>query len=201
MDREDWNRRYAGRDLLWSAEPNRFVREATENLPPGIALDLACGEGRNAVWLALRGWSVTGVDYSSVALDKARELARVREAPSIRWLLEDVTRWRPEPATFDLVVVGYLQLPPDRLRPALRNAAEAVAPGGTFFLVAHDRDNLEHGHGGPRSADVLYTASDVTAELGGFDVGEAGVRERPVELDDGGTATALDAVVRAVRRG
>lgn len=199
MDRDAWNRRYEGRDLLWTAEPNRFLREVAEDLRPGTALDLACGEGRNAVWLAERGWTVTGVDFADVALGKARELASRRGVRTVRFELADVALYRPEPGSFDLVVVAYLQLPKADLAPILDRAAAAVAPGGTFFLVAHDPTNLEHGHGGPRSPDVLVASADVVPHLEGFDVLASGIRERPVDLDDGGRATALDAVVRAVR--
>jgi SAM-dependent methyltransferase len=200
MDRDDWNRRYEGNDLIWTAEPNRFVREATSGLEPGTALDLACGEGRNAVWLAEQGWSVTGVDFSEVALAKARGLAARRGVTGVRFVAEDLTAYVPAPGAFDLVVLAYLHLPSAALGPILDRAVAAVASGGTFFLVAHDRANLRHGHGGPRSPDVLYGAGDVTPRLTGFEIVESGVRERPVDLDDGGRAIALDAVVRAVRR-
>ena len=79
MDSNVWDERYAGDDLVWSAQPNRFLVVEVETLPPGRALDLACGEGRNAVWLAERGWDVTGVDFSNVGLDKARRLADARD--------------------------------------------------------------------------------------------------------------------------
>src|SRR5215217_7896374 len=75
MTPDDWDRRYAEPRLVWSAEPNRFVVEEVADLPPGRALDLACGEGRNALWLAARGWDVTGVDFSGVAVGKARRMA------------------------------------------------------------------------------------------------------------------------------
>lgn len=78
MDREDWNRRYAGRELVWTSTPNRFLVAETAGLAPGRLLDLACGEGRNAVWFAERGWRATGVDFSEVALEKARALAAER---------------------------------------------------------------------------------------------------------------------------
>jgi SAM-dependent methyltransferase len=78
MDSIEWDRRYGGRELLWTGEPNRFLVAETAALRPGSALDLACGEGRNAVWLAEQGWRVTGVDFSEVALEKARGLADAR---------------------------------------------------------------------------------------------------------------------------
>ena len=83
MDRQGWNERYAAHDLVWGAEPNRFLAEELAALPAqGRALDLACGEGRNAIWLAKRGWQVTAVDYSSVAVERARRLAREQQSTS-----------------------------------------------------------------------------------------------------------------------
>lgn len=197
MDREEWDRRYAGRELLWTGEPNRFLVAETAGLEPGRALDLACGEGRNAVWLAARGWRVTGVDFSEVALGKARQLADARGVEA-RWVAADLHEYRPEPGAFDLVIVFYLQVPEAERRTILRAAADAVAPGGTFLLVAHDRANLERGHGGPQEPAVLYTAEDVVADLGGLEIERADRVERPVETPDG-ERVALDALVRAVR--
>ena len=75
MEREQWDERYRADELIWKVEPNRFLVEEVAGLVPGRALDLACGEGRNALWLAERGWQVTAVDFSAVGLEKARRLA------------------------------------------------------------------------------------------------------------------------------
>jgi SAM-dependent methyltransferase len=199
VDREHWNRRYAGRELLWTATPNRFLVAETAGLAPGRALDLACGEGRNAVWLAGQGWTVTGVDFADVALEKARRLADAGNV-DVRWVTADLRDYRPEPRAYDLVLLFYLQVPAAEREPIVRAAAEAVAPGGTLLVVAHDRSNLEEGHGGPQEPAVLYTADDVRADLAG-----AGLRveraervPRPVEEADG-EHVALDALVRAAR--
>jgi SAM-dependent methyltransferase len=197
MDRAAWNRRYASTDLVWSAAPNRFVAEELADLPPGRALDLAAGEGRNALWLAARGWTVTAVDFSDVALDKGREIAAQRGV-EVDWVCEDLLSWAPPERAFDLVVVLYLQLRWEELEAPLRQAAAAVAPGGTFFLVAHDSDNLEHGYGGPTDPAVLYRAQDVARLLDGFEVLKAGPVRRPVETERG-PGEAIDALVRAVR--
>ncbi len=195
--REDWNARYAQKELVWSAEPNRrFVAEVA-GLPPGRALDLACGEGRNAVWLAERGWRVTGVDFSDVALAKAEELAAGRGV-EVDWVVADVLEYEPEPSAFDLVAVLYLQLSRDDLLHAVRAAVKAVAPGGTLVVLAHDTTNLTAGHGGPKDAAVLYTAEDVVPELGDMEVERAEAVERTVPLRDG-EAVAVDAFVRARR--
>jgi SAM-dependent methyltransferase len=200
MDREEWNRRYADAELLWTAQPNRFLVAEADGLSPGQALDLACGEGRNAVWLAERGWQVTGVDFSDVALAKARELAAGRGVEA-EWVHADLLDYRPARSAYDLVLVFYLQVPAPQRRQILRTAADAVAAGGALLLVAHDSSNLEHGYGGPRHAAVLYTADDVVADLDGtgLEIVRADLVERPVETPDGERA-ALDALVRA-RRG
>ena len=195
LRREDWDARYAERELLWSAEPNRFVAEEAAGLAPGRALDLACGEGRNALWLADRGWRVTGVDFSPVAIAKAREAAALRGV-AVEWLEADVRAWAPPPRAFDLVAMAYLQLPDDELGPVITRAAEAVAPGGTFLLVSHDVANLEEGHGGPSRPEVLTTAEGVVAHLGGLDVERAGRVPRDVE---GAPRPAIDTLVRARR--
>jgi SAM-dependent methyltransferase len=196
--REDWNARYAAKGLLWSAEPNRLFAAELADLMPGRALDLACGEGRNAVWLAERGWRVTAVDFSEVAIAKAAELAASRNV-HVDWVLADVVDHEPEARAFDLVVVLYLQLPEDELARAVRHASDALAPGGTLLVLGHDRTNLTDGYGGPKDAAVLFGPEDVVALLGDLVVERAETVGRTVTLDDGEERTALDAFVRAHR--
>jgi SAM-dependent methyltransferase len=195
--REDWNERYRGAELLWTAEPNRLLAAQVVDLPVGRALDVACGEGRNAIWLAQQGWDVTAVDFSEVALGKAAQLAASRGV-EVEWVLEDVLRYEPEPLTFDLVVVLYLQLPVAELAAALRGAANAVAPGGTLLVLGHDSTNLTEGYGGPKDASVLFTPDDVIPLLAGLVVERAETVERIVSLSDR-DAVALDALVCARR--
>ena len=199
MDSASWDRRYEGRELVWTAEPNRFLVAETEALAPGRAIDLACGEGRNAIWLAERGWQAVGADFSEVGLQKARELANQRGV-NVEWVAANLLDYRPDPRAFDLVLVFYLQVPAAERRPILRAAAEAVAPGGTFLLVAHDSTNLQHGHGGPQDPAVLYTPDDVVDDLAGagLSVERADRVERPVHTPDG-ERIALDALLRARR--
>jgi SAM-dependent methyltransferase len=199
MDSGARNRRYADRELVWTSEPNRFLVAEAAALPAGRALDVACGEGRNAVWLAERGWRVTGVDFSEVGLEKARALAKARGVQA-EWAAADLLRYTPEPQAFDLVLVFYLQVPAAERQAIVR--AGAVAPGGRFLLVGHDRRNLEHGHGGPQDPAVLYTAGDVVGDLdaAGLEIERAETVKRPVQTPAGARA-ALDALVRARRAG
>jgi SAM-dependent methyltransferase len=199
MDRASWDRRYEGRELVWSAEPNRFLVAETGTLAPGRAIDLACGEGRNAIWLAEHGWKAVGADFSEVGLQKARELAAGRGV-NVEWVAADLRTYRPDPQAFDLVLIFYLQVAAAERRLILQAAAEAVAPGGTFLLVAHDSTNLQHGYGGPQDAIVLYTAQDVITDISGrgLDIERAACVERPVQTPDG-ERVALDALIRAHR--
>ena len=195
MQREDWDRRYAEADLLWSRGPNRFLVAETGDLAPGRALDLACGEGRNAIWLAEQGWHVTAIDYSQVAIAKARERA-ARERLEIDLVCADLVDYEPEPSAYDLVLVLYLQLPAAERSLVLARAAAALAPGGTFFLVGHDLTNMTDGVGGPSDPDVLYTPDDIVAALPGLAIEKA---ERVLRDVEGADRPAIDAMVRARR--
>ncbi len=199
MDSEAWDRRYAGSELVWTAEPNRFLVTETEQLPAGRSLDLACGEGRNSVWLAQRGWQATGVDFSAVALEKAAALAQARGV-SANWEVADLLTYSPPAGAFDLVILFYLQLPEQPRRRVMRAAAQAVAPGGTLLVVAHHSDNLSEGHGGPQNAEVLYTEQDLRADLegSGLELQRAERVQRPVATEDG-ERVALDTLLRARR--
>lgn len=200
MDAEAWNERYRQKDLVWTAEPNRFVVEAVSGLEPGTALDLAAGEGRNAVWLALQGWEVTAVDFSDVAVGKARDLAARSGVSGIDVRVEDLLVWSPPERAFDLVILVYLQIPSPGRERAWRSAAGAVAPGGRLVVVGHDSDNLERGYGGPQHPDALYTAADVLATLDErFEVERAEQVIRVVE-NETGRHEAIDNIVVAARR-
>ncbi|MHB8246679.1 MAG: class I SAM-dependent methyltransferase [Acidimicrobiales bacterium] len=199
-DADAWDLRYEQSALVWSAEPNCWVSDYCSALPPGRSLDLAAGEGRNSIWLATRGWTATAVDFSGVGLDKGRRLAEMQGeeiASRIDWVTADVTTYQPEPQSFDLVMLVYLQVTAASRRAAIANAARAVAPGGSLLVVAHDRTNLEEGTGGPQDPDVLYSSEDVAADLDetGLEVERAERVLRNVE----GERDAIDALIVARR--
>jgi len=203
MDAEAWDERYRASELVWSAGPNQFVEAELSDLPPGRALDLAAGEGRNAISLAGRGWRVTAVDFSQAGLDKGRALA---VGLDIDWVCADATTWAgdPEGEGYDVCLVAYLQLAADERRAAVRNAYDSVRRDGTLLWVSHDLSNLTEGVGGPTDPTVLMTADDVLGDLDGrtFEVQHAGRVARLVA--DGhredSMAAAWDCVVRLVRR-
>lgn len=209
MDARAWDERYAAADLVWSAAPNQFVAAELEALPAGRALDLAAGEGRNAIWLASRGWHVVAVDFSRVGLDKGRALQE-RQGPGtgsgdVEWVVADALGYDPGPEPFDLALLAYLQLVADERRTAVRRAFGSLRVGGTLLVVAHDSTNLTEGTGGPQDPAVLYTAEEVLADLDGerFDVDRATRATRTVGATDEHrgeqSRTAFDCLVRLVR--
>lgn len=187
-----WDNRYQEADLVWSADPNVFLPPLVAGLEPGTALDVACGEGRNAIWLARQGWEVTAVDFSPVGIEKAWQLADDEE---IEWVVADATTYEPG-RTFDLVVVFYLHVLPEDLAAVFDRAVEAVAPGGSLFAVGHAVRNLEHGHGGPSYPEILWSEEVIAPMIQEVDVIELGERLRPIPDTD---ATAIDLVVHATR--
>lgn len=210
MDAAGWDARYAA-GQQWSTEPNRLFADVVDGLglAPGRAVDLGCGEGRNAVWLATNGWRVTGVDFSGGGIERGRRWAAERGAV-VDWVVADLRDWPVEPGSFDLVAVVYVHWPTAERDPWLRRVVAAVAPGGAFVLVGHDRTNIEHGVGGPRDPDVLSTPDELRALAteGGLAVERAETVLRPVHAEgghggEGATtrAAAIDHVVVARRPG
>lgn len=198
MDSSAWDARYAAApDLVWTGEPNRFVVEELQDLPPGRALDLAAGEGRNAMWLAARTWQVTAVEFSSVAVERGRRLARERGV-GVEWTIADLLDYVPAADSFDLVLVIYLHLHRADMARVLRRARTALATGGTLLVVGHDLANLTAGVGGPQDPAILQTPEGIVADLDGLRVRRAETARRPVRVDDR-TVDALDTVVVATR--
>jgi SAM-dependent methyltransferase len=198
FDAAFWDDRYRQTGSVWGIAPNRWVEQEVGSLPPGRALDLACGEGRNAIWLASRGWQVDAVDFSAVAIEKGRAAAD-RDGVAVTWHVADALDYDAT-TDADLVLLSYLQLPAERRRRAVRRGAGALARGGTLLVVAHDSRNLTEGTGGPQDPAVLYTAEDVTGDLADTDlvIEKAAVVQRPVT---GADRPALDALLRARRPG
>ena len=197
MGPEDWNQRYEQSELVWGAAANRALVSEVGTLVPGRALDLGCGEGRNAVWLASQGWTVTGVDFSEVGLEKARRLAEAQGVP-VEWKLAALRTYTPAAATYDLVVMLYLHLPAEDRRSVHAEAAAALRAGGAILVLGHDESNLTDGYGGPQDPSILFTPEDVVDDLVGLSVVKAERVIRSVSTD-AGERSAIDALVLAVR--
>jgi SAM-dependent methyltransferase len=206
MDEASWDERYRSSTELWSGDPNPHLVDEAADLAPGTALDVGCGEGADAIWLAQRGWRVTGVDFSTVALERAA--ARALEegadvAGRITWLQADITRWVPPPASHDLVSAQFMQLPSVQREPLHRRLAESVALGGTLLVVGHHPSDLHTTAPRPPAPELFFTAADVAASLvsGKWVTLVEESRARPALDPDGRTITVHDAVLKAQRTG
>ncbi|MEU6737430.1 class I SAM-dependent methyltransferase [Streptomyces physcomitrii] len=201
-DEELWDSRYAGSTRVWSGLPNHALVRETEQLAPGRALDLGCGEGADAIWLARRGWQVTAADVSRVALDRgAAHAAEQGVADRIDWQRHDLGHSFPA-GGYDLISAHFLHTYGAlRREEALRRAVDCVAPGGILLVVGHA--------GWPRWAEdpdpevYFPTPEDVLAELrlpaGAWEVLVSETYERPAARPDGVMDTREDTTLK-VRR-
>jgi 2-polyprenyl-3-methyl-5-hydroxy-6-metoxy-1,4-benzoquinol methylase len=205
VTREFWDDRYGSADQIWSGNPNQRLVEQVADLAPGSALEVGCGEGADAIWLATRGWQVTAVDVSTVALARAAQQATVvgpDVAERIDWQQADILSWQPTPRQFDLVTAHFIHVPAVEREPLHRRLAEAVRPGGTLLIVGHHPSDLETRVGRWRLADFLFTAEQVAAVLGPdeWQIAVCDAPERQALDPDGQPVTIRDAVLRATRR-
>lgn len=197
MDASEWNARYLAQPDAWGTTPAaRIVSEVTgaedNGLTVGTAVDLACGDGRHARWLAAHGWQVQAVDFSQVAIDQARDKdSDEGRSGSVDWMVGDAVDWTPA-ETVDLVVVGFLHLELDTLTQVLRRAGGWLRPGGHLVYLGHAAENLRRGVGGPQDPSILPGVADLAPATEGLEV--VSLRH---DLRPAGRATAVDVLLHA----
>lgn len=165
-----WDKRFDTSEYIFGTEPNVFLTREQARLRAGSrVLDVACGEGRNAVWLAAQGHRVTGFDISPLAIGKARALADARKV-QVNLRVADVRSWEWEPAAYDAVVCIFIQFasPEERAR-LFEGFRETLVPGGIVLLQGYTPKQLEYRTGGPGEASHLYTPEMLEAALSGFE--------------------------------
>lgn len=206
FDEAAWEERYRSAHSVWSGQPNPQLVAEVSDLRPGVAFDIGCGEGADAIWLAARGWRVTAVDFATTALERAAAHAAgvgSEVADRIEWRYADLRTWAPPPGSADLVSAQYMHLPSAERRPLFARLAAAVAPGGTLLLVGHDLSDLDTDAHRVHEPDMFYTAQEVAASLppGEWEVQVVEARPRPAKSHEGEGIAVRDAVVRARRTG
>ena len=190
-----WDERYATDEYLYGTEANTFLTSVIDRIPPGRVLCLAEGEGRNAVWLAEQGRSVTAVDASPVGLDKARQLAAAGGV-YIDAVVADLADY-PIPADhWDAIVSIFCHIRPDLRLDLHRRSVRGLRPGGVFVLEAYTPAQLRHRTGGPPNEAMLMTLAGLRQELAGLDFVHAVECER--EVVEGRLHHGLGAVVQVV---
>lgn len=198
FDAAFWDRMYSQRQAAWDGEPNPLLAQALAGLAPGTALDVGCGEGADAIWLANQGWRVTAVDLSNVALDRGRA---ADAAHLVSWLQADMVSWQPPADAYDLISLHYVHLPPSERAALFGRLARAMRPGGMLLLVAHHPSDQETTIGRPPIPDLFFTAEEVAAMLapGRWEVLFGGTRPRSVTDREGRALTINDTVLQARR--
>lgn len=199
---ETWDARYAESDRMWSGNPNARLVDHVADLPPGDALDVGCGEGADAVWLATKGWRVTALDVSEVALE--RTAAHAREAgvaDRVTPLHHDLMSDPRPPGEYALVSAQFMHPPSDTFDEFYRSLGAAVQPGGALLVVAHHPHDVTSGVREPHGPDLLFTPERLvqTLEPDSWEIRVADAVTREQVIDER-PVTVTDTVVLAVRR-
>lgn len=192
-----WNERYSEEGYAYGAEPNDFLAEVVDHIPAGTVLCLAEGEGRNAVFLAERGYKVVAVDLSSVGLEKARDLA-VSRGVSIDTVVADLTAFSYERGLYAGIVSIWAHIPPEARRNVHARCVEALAPGGVMVLEAYTPSQVGRGTGGPPDPSMCMSADDLRRELAGLTFDTLVERER--EIHEGKYHNGVSSVVQMVAK-
>ncbi|HEY6525985.1 MAG TPA: methyltransferase domain-containing protein [Solirubrobacteraceae bacterium] len=201
-----WDDRYAGHRHVWSGRPNPYLLTEVTGLAPGRAIDVGCGEGADAIWLARQGWEVTGADVSPVGLERAAgnaDAAGPEIAQRITWRQVDLftDEWTPL-GSYALVTSQYLHLPPEVRGQSMQRLGEAVGPAGDLLVTAHHPSDLEIPGLRPHMPELFCTAEELGAflEPESWEIVTAGAPERSVTGPEGTPVTIRDTVLHARRR-
>jgi SAM-dependent methyltransferase len=201
MNKAFWDERYRGAEYAYGTEPNDFLTAHAAALPKGRVLAVGDGEGRNGVYLATLGHTVTSIDQSTEGLEKARRLAKDRSV-SITTVEADLATWSFPERAFEAVVSIFCHLPESVRRRVHRESVRALVPGGVFLLEAYTPAQLAFGTGGPKDVALLYRLDELREDLAGLELEiarevEREVREGPFH---GGPSATVQILARAPMR-
>ncbi|WP_342806648.1 class I SAM-dependent methyltransferase [Alteromonas sp. M12] len=190
-----WDERYADKDYAYGKEPNTFLAENYQAIPQGRVLSLAEGEGRNAVFLAQKGYSVTAVDGSEVGLKKAEMLAK-EKGVEIELIHADLAEFYIGEDIWDGIISIFCPLPTELRSHVYKNAVNGLKAGGVFLLEAYTPEQLKHATGGGKSIDSMTTKESLLSDLGRLNFSQLQEIER--DVIEGIYHTGKGAVIQAV---
>ena len=196
-----WEQRYADSERIWSGEVNATLAAVAGEFTPGDSIDLGCGEGGDVLWLAEQGWRAHGLDVSATAVGRAREEAAARGLGTAHFTATDLSAWRPEPASADLVTASFFQSNVELDRIAiLRTAASALRSGGHLVVISHAAPPPWAGRNGPQMLSARDDAAQLDLPSDEWTIEAADERSRPATGPDGQHAELIDAVLVVRRR-
>ena len=196
-----WEQRYADSERIWSGEVNATLAAVAGEFTPGDSIDLGCGEGGDVLWLAEQGWRAHGLDISATAVGRAREEAAARGLENARFTATDLSAWRPDPDSADLVTASFFQSNVELDRIAiLRTAASALRSGGHLVVISHAAPPPWAGRNGPQMLSARDDAAQLDLPSDEWTIEAADERSRPATGPDGQHTELIDAVLVARRR-
>ena len=188
-----WNERYARQEYIYGTEPNSFLKEKLALLKPGRILFPAEGEGRNAVYSATLGWETDAFDQSIEGQKKAYQLAN-HNGVTINYTIQSLDDWEPESNQYDCIALIFVHLPEELRKRVHISAIKALKPGGTLILEAFTMNQLTRNSGGPKNAELLYTADQVKSDFSNLTMVE--IAETQVILNEGPLHQGLADVIQ-----
>jgi SAM-dependent methyltransferase len=191
--KEFWNSRYQDEEYAYGIEPNTFFKSFIDANPPGKILLPAEGEGRNAVYAALKGWEVCAFDYSEQARSKALRLAREKEV-QINYVVFDLMNLNMDNQTYDAIALTFVHLPSKIRRSVHRHLENLLKPGGKLILEAFSKEQLRKDSGGPRNEDMLYNMETLREDFRYLNIDN--IEQLETELNEGKYHQGVASVIR-----
>ena len=188
-----WNERYSSKDYVYGTEPNQFLKQELEKLPPGKILLPAEGEGRNAVFAAKLGWEVTAFDSSSKGKKKAEKLALLNNV-TIDYQIKDYEEFKTKTVEFDCVALIYAHMSPHKRNEYHEKLISFLKPGGKLILEGFSKKQINNSTGGPRNTEMLFSEEELQNDFESF--AKLIIKESDVELDEGRSHRGIASVIQ-----
>jgi len=166
---EFWNERYSSIEFVYGTKPNIFFKDELDKLKTGNILMLGEGEGRNAVYAAVKGWEVDAVDFSTIAKDKALKLAD-KNSVNINYELDDLSKYNPKSNYYDSAAIIFLHLNPKIRSEVHSRVVDSLKPGGTLILEVYEKEQLGKDSGGPQNINMLYSKEELEADFADMNI-------------------------------
>jgi 2-polyprenyl-3-methyl-5-hydroxy-6-metoxy-1,4-benzoquinol methylase len=197
MVKEFWDQRYSGEEYAYGTKPNLFFKTFIDSYPPGKILLPGEGEGRNAVYAALKGWEATAIDHSEEGMIKAKKLASLNQV-SIAYLVQDLTTINKNPEKYDAIALVFVHLPPDTRTTIHQKLISMLKPGGWLLMEAFNKKQLGRNTGGPPDADMLYDEQVLQRDFKSLEILE--LYEKLESFDEGPYHQGIGSIIRMIAK-